>query len=86
MGEAMPTVIQSKKILVEFPSDLLEATERVADEMGTDRSKVIRHAVKTFLQKRARVRFERELAEAYRMNDEFNRKLTEEFDSVNEVF
>jgi metal-responsive CopG/Arc/MetJ family transcriptional regulator len=82
----MPPVVASKKILVEFPSALLEATERVAEEMGTDRSKVIRHAVKMFLQKRGRVRFERELAEAYRMNDEFNRKLTEEFDSVNEVF
>ena len=82
----MSPVLESKKILVEFPSDLLQATERVADEMGTDRSKVIRYAVKTFLQKRARVRFERELAEAYRANDEFNRKLTEEFDSVNEVF
>ena len=82
----MSPVLESKKILVEFPSDLLQATERVADEMGTDRSKVIRYAVKTFLQKRGRVRFERELAEAYRMNDEFNRKLTEEFDSANEVF
>jgi len=82
----MSPVLESKKILVEFPSDLLQATERVADEMGTDRSKVIRYAVKTFLQKRARVRFERELAEAYRVNDEFNRKLTEEFDTVNEVF
>jgi metal-responsive CopG/Arc/MetJ family transcriptional regulator len=82
----MSPVLESKKILVEFPSDLLQATERVADEMGTDRSKVIRYAVKTFLRKRARVRFERELAEAYRVNDELNRKLTEEFDSVNEVF
>jgi metal-responsive CopG/Arc/MetJ family transcriptional regulator len=82
----MSSVMESKKILVEFPSELLQATERVADEMGTDRSKIIRHAVKTFLQKRARVRFERELAEAYRVNDEFNRKLTEEFDSVSEVF
>ena len=82
----MPASTDSRKILVEFPSALLEATERAAEEMGTDRSKVIRHAVTTFLQKRGRVRFERELAEAYRMNDEFNRKLTEEFDSVNEVF
>ena len=82
----MSPVLESKKILVEFPSDLLQATERVADEMGTDRSKVTLYAVKTFLRKRARVRFERELAEAYRVNDELNRKLTEEFDSVNEVF
>ena len=82
----MSPVMESKKILVEFPTDLLQATERVAHEMGTDRSKVIRYAVKTFLRKRARVRFERELAEAYRVNDELNRKLTEEFDSVNEVF
>ena len=82
----MSPVMESKKILVEFPTDLLQATERVAHEMGTDWSKVIRHAVKAFLQRRGRVRFERELAEAYRMNDDFNRKLTEEFDSVNEVF
>lgn len=83
----MPPVMKSKKILVEFPSDLLEATERAANEMDTDRSKVIRYAVKSFLDKRARAQFEREeLAEAYRMNDKFNRKLTEEFDSVNEVF
>ena len=82
----MPREMESKKILVEFPSDLLEATERVANEMDTDRSKVIRYAVKSFLDKRARAQFERELAEAYRTNDEFNRKLTEEFDSVNEVF
>ena len=82
----MSPVMESKKILVEFPTDLLQATERVAHEMGTDRSKVIRHAVKAFLQRRGRVRFERELAEAYRINDDFNRKLTEEFDSVNEVF
>jgi metal-responsive CopG/Arc/MetJ family transcriptional regulator len=82
----MPPGMKSKKILVEFPGDLLEATERVANEMDTDRSKVIRYAVKTFLDNRARAQFERELAEAYRMNDKFNRKLTEEFDSVNEVF
>ena len=82
----MPAVMNSKKILVEFPRDLLEATERLAHEMKTDRSKIIRHAVKAFLEKRARARFDRELAEAYRMNDEFNRKLTEEFDSVDEVF
>lgn len=54
--------------------------------MDTDRSKVIRYAVKTFLEQRARARFEHELAEAYRINDQFNRKLTEEFDSVDEVF
>jgi len=82
----MPAVMNSKKILVEFPRDLLEATERLAHEMKTDRGKIIRHAVKAFLEKRARARFDRELAEAYRMNDEFNRKLTEEFDSVDEVF
>jgi metal-responsive CopG/Arc/MetJ family transcriptional regulator len=82
----MPAVAGSKKILVEFPNELLAETEQVADEMETDRSKLIRHAVKVFLEKRARARFERELAEAYRLNDKFNRKLTEEFDSVNEVF
>jgi Arc/MetJ-type ribon-helix-helix transcriptional regulator len=64
----------------------LEATERVANEMDTDRSKLIRYAVKSFLDKRARAQFERKLAAAHRMNDEFHRKLTEEFDSVNEVF
>jgi Arc/MetJ-type ribon-helix-helix transcriptional regulator len=54
--------------------------------MDTDRSKLIRYAVKSFLDKRARAQFERKLAAAHRMNDEFHRKLTEEFDSVNEVF
>jgi len=82
----MPLMDNSKKILVEFPNDLLQATEQAATAMGTDRSKLIRYAVRAFLKKRARIRFERELAEAYRTNDEFNRKLTQESDAANEVF
>jgi metal-responsive CopG/Arc/MetJ family transcriptional regulator len=75
----MASSAATKKVIVEFPEELLKQTEEVAAELSTDRSKVIRSAVEAFLDSREKARFEAELAEAYRANDEYNRKIAAEF-------
>jgi metal-responsive CopG/Arc/MetJ family transcriptional regulator len=74
--------VKTKKILVEFPEDLLQEAERVADDLSTDRSKLIRSAVRSFLAKRERVRLAQALAEGYIAHADFDRHAVAEFDDV----
>ena len=74
-----PAPTGTKKVIVEFPEDLLNQAERVASELCTDRSKLIRSAVEAFLEKRARMQFEEELAEAYRTFAVLDREVAKDF-------
>lgn len=69
----------TKKVIVEFPEDLLKQAERVASELSTDRSKLIRSAVETFLEDRTKMQLEEELAEGYRSFAAFDREIAKEF-------
>jgi metal-responsive CopG/Arc/MetJ family transcriptional regulator len=69
----------TKKVIVEFPEELLKQAERVASELSTDRSKLIRSAVETFLEDRARMQLEEELAEGYRSFAALDREIAKEF-------
>lgn len=78
----MAMAAKSKKILVEFPEDLLERTEALARDLSTDRSKLIRNAVREFIEKRKRAQLARALAEGYRTHAEFDKRVAAEFDGV----
>jgi metal-responsive CopG/Arc/MetJ family transcriptional regulator len=69
----------TKKVIVEFPEELLKQAERVASELSTDRSKLIRSAVETFLEDRARMQLEEELGEGYRSFAALDREIAKEF-------
>jgi metal-responsive CopG/Arc/MetJ family transcriptional regulator len=69
----------TSKVIVEFPSDLLERAERAASELATNRSRLIRLAVEQFLQGLQRRELERELAEGYRANAALDREICQEF-------
>ena len=72
----------TRKILVEFPKELLERAQVVADEQATDRSKLIRTAVEKYVRTIERQKLERELAEAYKANSELALRISEEFNAV----
>jgi metal-responsive CopG/Arc/MetJ family transcriptional regulator len=72
----------TRKVLVEFPEELLERAQVVADEQATDRSKLIRTAVEKYVRTIERQKLERDLAEAYKANSELALKISEEFNAV----
>ena len=72
----------TSKVIVEFPSDLLERAERAASELATNRSRLIRSAVEQFLQGLQRRELERQLAEGYRANAAMDREICQEFAHV----
>ncbi len=74
--------VKTKKILVEFPEDLLQETQQIASDLATDRSKVIRRAVRFYLQKRKNARIARALAEGYQAFADLDRRIVAEFDGV----
>ncbi len=78
----MPAASASKKVIVEFPDDLLQRTEDAASKLSTDRSKLIRSAVEQFLATQSRAELEQSLAEGYAANAEFDRRISLEFGSV----
>jgi metal-responsive CopG/Arc/MetJ family transcriptional regulator len=73
---------KTRKILVEFPEDLLQQAEQAAQDLSTDRSKLIRNAVRSFLVRRERARVAKALAEGYATHAKFDRQAVAEFDSV----
>jgi metal-responsive CopG/Arc/MetJ family transcriptional regulator len=73
---------KTKKILVEFPEDLLQQTEQAAEDLSTDRSKLIRNAVRSFLERREHARVAKALAEGYAAHASFDRQAIAEFDDV----
>jgi metal-responsive CopG/Arc/MetJ family transcriptional regulator len=73
------SVTKTKKILVEFPEDLLRQAEEAASDLSTDRSKLIRSAVRVFLERRKRSQLAKALAEGYQAHAEFDRRVSAEF-------
>ena len=69
----------TRKVIVEFPADLLERAEQTASQMSTNRSRLIRCAVEVFVNRSEKQRIEQELAEGYAANDEANRRIRREF-------
>jgi metal-responsive CopG/Arc/MetJ family transcriptional regulator len=69
----------TKKVIVEFPADLLKQAEKVASELSTDRSKLIRSAVESYLEDRSKMQLEEELAEGYRTFAALDREIAKEF-------
>jgi len=78
-GVAMASATATKKVIVEFPENLLKQAEKVAAELSTDRSKLIRSAVEAYLEARTRTQLEEELAEGYRTFAALDREIAKEF-------
>ncbi len=75
----MPSSTSTKKVIVDFPQDLLKRTETAASKLDTDRSKFIRSAVEEFLNMQCRRELEQRLAEGYSANAAFDRQISQEF-------
>ena len=75
----MPSPGATKKVIVEFPEDLLKRTEMAASKLSTDRSKFIRSAVEEFLNTQERAELEQRLAAGYLANAELDRRISQEF-------
>ena len=72
----------SRKVVVDFPAPLFRETERVAAEIGTSRSKLIRCAVEQYLEAVQSKRLEQELAAGYAANSGLDRRIEEEFSAA----
>jgi metal-responsive CopG/Arc/MetJ family transcriptional regulator len=73
---------EKERVLVEFPSNLLERADRAAASLEKNRSELIRNAVEQLLDGIERKKFEAELAAAYAANSKMNLDLAEEFSQV----
>src|SRR5438552_29849 len=71
-----------KKVIIDFPSKLLQRTEAAAVHLATDRSKIIRSAVEQFLDGFERSALERQLIDGYRANADVDRRIAAEFTHV----
>jgi metal-responsive CopG/Arc/MetJ family transcriptional regulator len=69
----------NERVLIEFPSQLLDRAEQAARDLQTNRSELIRNAVEQFLNDMQAKEFERQLAAAYAANADMNRALAAEF-------
>jgi len=59
---------KAKRVVIDFPQPLYDAAEDAAVELATNRSSLIREAVKQFLGERLRRKLEKELADGYVAN------------------
>jgi len=71
-----------ERILVEFPSRLLERADKAAAQLEKNRSELIRAAVEQMLDALEKERFEREMEEGYVANSALNLSVLEEFAHV----
>jgi metal-responsive CopG/Arc/MetJ family transcriptional regulator len=69
----------TRKVIVEFSERLLRETEDAASQMSTDRSKLIRSAVESYLEQRKKAELEAALAEGYRIHAALDREIAAEF-------
>lgn len=69
----------TRKVIVEFSETLLKETEEAASQLSTDRSKLIRSAVESYLARLKKEELEEALAEGYRTHAELDRHIAEEF-------
>ena len=75
------------RLLIEFPSALIERADQEALRANTSRSQLIRDAVEEHLAAREKARMDAELAEAYAANSGRNLQLLDEFSAVDrEIF
>lgn len=85
--KARPQRILKDRVLVEFPSQLIERADAEAVRTRMSRSQLIRDAVEDLLAARERARVEKELAEAYSANAGRNLEMLQEFSAVDqEIF
>lgn len=75
----LSTATATKKVIVEFSETLLKETEEAASQLSTDRSKLIRSAVESYLEQLKKAKLEEALAEGYRTHGELDRQIAEEF-------
>src|SRR5580704_14851514 len=75
----LSTASATKKVIVEFSETLLKETEEAASQLSTDRSKLIRSAVESYLEQLKKAELEIALAEGYRTHGELDRQIAEEF-------
>jgi len=75
----LSTASATKKVIVEFSETLLKQTEEAASQLSTDRSKLIRSAVESYLEGLKKTELEEALAEGYRTHAELDRQIAEEF-------
>jgi len=73
------TASATRKVIVEFSETLLKETEEAASQLSTDRSKLIRSAVESYLARLKKEELEEALAEGYRTHAELDRHIAEEF-------
>ena len=71
-----------ERVLIEFPTGLLQRATEAATTMEKNRSELIRTAVEKYLEEMKKQRFEAELAAGYAANAERNLELAEEFAHV----
>jgi CopG family transcriptional regulator / antitoxin EndoAI len=71
-----------ERILIEFPTSLLERADNAAARLEKNRSEFIRTAVEQLLDDMEKEKFELELAAAYAANAQMNLDLAKEFAHV----
>jgi metal-responsive CopG/Arc/MetJ family transcriptional regulator len=76
---ATATAKQARKIVIDFPAPLFQETEHAVHELSMNRSVLIRSAVEMYLRVRQREKLERQIAESFAANAEFDRQLVEDF-------
>lgn len=59
---------KARRVVIDFPESLFDATEHAAVELEINRSSLIREAVRQFLEELHRRKLERELVEGYIAN------------------
>jgi metal-responsive CopG/Arc/MetJ family transcriptional regulator len=73
-----------ERVLIEFPSALLERADEAARGLDTNRSGLIRNAVEHLLDEMEAKKIEQELAVAYSANAELNRNLANDFEAIDQ--
>ncbi len=68
-----------RRVVVEFPTPLLDRAEGVLTELSINRSELIRRAVEHYLEVFQQAKLEQELAEGYVANAAQARSLCEEY-------
>src|SRR5690242_18510538 len=76
---SLGTATATKEVIVQFSGTLLKATEQAASQRSTDRSKLIRSAVESYLEHLKKAELDQALAEGYRTHGELDRQIAEEF-------
>jgi metal-responsive CopG/Arc/MetJ family transcriptional regulator len=70
--------VKVKRVVIDFPGPLFDATEHAAGELAINRSSLIRKAVRQFLEELHRQKLNRELEEGYVANATSARAIAEE--------